>query len=155
MRQSTENLIFLESVGYRDLHSAIKWKLTHMHAREHLESLLADVFALEQFGAECGTRRFDLTGQIDFLGASQQRNLSHLRQIHADRIIGPILNLFGEAFFSLAGGVGFGLNIPFSQCGDVIYEEVGIGLIDIGNLGRQILYLERIGGHIVFDFIQQ
>ena len=132
-----------------------------MHAGENLERLLADVFAFEQFGAELSPRGFNLAGEVDFLGAGQQRDLAHLRQVHAHGIIRPVLNLLDENIFPFATRLDLRLRFRFDigvgnhGCVGIIGEQVGIGLFGVDDLVGELLNLLGIGDNIVLEFIQQ
>ncbi len=56
---------------------------------EQLDGIAGTVVALEHLTAERHARDLDLASQGDFVLAGQQRNLPHLGQIHADRIVDP------------------------------------------------------------------
>ena len=58
---------------------------------QHLDGVLNDVVAFQQLAAEPGPRDLDLLGQGDFLLPREQRDLAHLRQIHAHRVVRPRL----------------------------------------------------------------
>ena len=89
VRQPAENLVLLELIGHRDLHGAVERQLAVVHAPQHLDRRLHHVVALQHLVAEPGAGDLDLLGQRDFLLPGQQRNLAHLRQVHAHRIVGP------------------------------------------------------------------
>ena len=158
MRQTTEDLILLEAVGHRHLHGAVERQLSTVHAGEYLVGLLADIFALEQFGAKLRPGGLDLTGEENLLGAGEQRNLAHLRQVHPNRIVRPVFNLLDEHVLGFARGLefGLGLDLAFRQHARVVVDEqVSVGLFGIGDLGRQILHFLGIGDNVVFEFIKQ
>jgi hypothetical protein len=109
--QTAEDLVLLQPVGHRDLHRAVKGQLAAMHPREHAEGLLADILALQQLGPEPGAGGFDLPREMDLLRPGEERDLAHLREVHADGIVRPVLDLLGENFLGLARRVEFRLRL--------------------------------------------
>ena len=93
VRQAAENLVLFELVGHRHLHGAIERQVAVVDAPQHLHRGLHHVVAFQNLVAEPRAGHLDLFGQSDFLLTSQQRNFAHLRQIHANRIVGPRLVL--------------------------------------------------------------
>ena len=87
MGQAAENLILLQPVGHGNLHGAIEGEFATVDTCKHLEGLLADILALQQFRTELGPGRLDLAGEVNLLSTGEQRNLAHLRQIHAHGIV--------------------------------------------------------------------
>jgi hypothetical protein len=94
MRQAAKDLILFQFVGNRNLHSAIERQFTSVNAFEDLVSELHYIIALEELCPESASRNFNSFGKADFFIPRQQGNLAHLRQVHANRIIGPSFRLF-------------------------------------------------------------
>ena len=160
MGETAEDLILLQTVGHRHLDGAVKGELATVDARQHLEGLLADILALEQLRPERRPGRLDLPGQPDLLGAGEEGDLSHLRQIHPDRIIGPVLPLIDEDILGFTGRLGLRLDLAVDVAvgkpsGIVIGEHVDVGILGIDDLDRQVLDILGIGDDIVFEFVQQ
>ena len=131
-----------------------------MDPRQHLEGLLADIFTLQQFRPEGCSGRFDLPSQPDLLGTREEGDLSHLREVHPHRIVGPILTLLDEDVLGIAGRLDSLLDVGVDvtvgeRAGIVVGEHVGVGLFGIDDLDREILDILGIGDDIVFEFIQQ
>ena len=91
VRQPAENLILFQPVGHRHLHRAVERQFARVDALQHLEGGPDHVVAFQQLGAEAAAGDFDLLGQGDFLLPSEQRNLAHLRQVHAHGVVRPRL----------------------------------------------------------------
>ena len=72
--------------------------------------------------AEAGAGQLDLLGQGDLLLPAQQRNLAHLRQIHADRIVRPGLVLdAGQQFV--------GVDVQFRVVFFVVFEDRAVEVV--------------------------
>ena len=115
--QTTQNLGFFQLVGHRDLDRAIKRQLALVDPPQDLDGQLHDVIAGQHIPPELGAGLFDLPRQGHFFTSRQQRDLAHLRQIHAHRVVRPgfvFIHAFQEAvdidvqveFVQLHGEVG-------------------------------------------------
>ena len=89
VRQSTDDLLFLKPVSHGHLNRTIKWQLAAVDFLESLVGFDQDEVVFQQLGAESSTRLFNAFGQLDLLSPCQQRDLTHLGQVHANRIVGP------------------------------------------------------------------
>ena len=94
------------------------------------------------------------------MGAGEEGDLSHLCQIHPDRIIGPVFPLIDEDILGFTGRLDLRLDLTVDVAigkptGIVIGEHVGVGLLGIDDLDRKVLHILGIGDDIVFEFVQQ
>ncbi len=84
------DLLFGQSFGERDLDRAIERQLPLVDAAERFHRGLHRIGAAKDRAAEPLAGDFDLLGKRDFFGPRQQRDLGHLGQVHADRIIAGV-----------------------------------------------------------------
>jgi len=135
-----------------------------MHAEEHAEGLLGHKLALEKLGSKLRSRRLDLPGEEDLLGPGEQGDLTHLREVHANRIVGPILDLLRHdvvAGVAVAVAVGIALGVSRSFAVDqgdhlrLVGEQVGVGLFGIDDLAREFIDVLGTGNDVVLELIQQ
>ena len=89
VRQPAEDLLLFQPIGHRDLHRAIERQFAAMHAVQHLDRTANHVVAAQQLAAERGAGDFDLPREVNFFFAREQRNLTHLREIHPHRVVRP------------------------------------------------------------------
>ena len=95
------------------------------------------------------------------MGAGQQRDLAHLRQVHPHGIVRPVFNLLDEDVFPFTTRldlrVRFGFDLGVGDYGNVgiFSEQVGVGLFGVDDLVGEFLNLLGIGDNIVLEFIQQ
>ena len=161
VRQPPQDLVLLQPVGYGHLDGAVEGELSAMNAAEHAECLLSDILTLEQLRPELGPRRLDLPGEEDLLGPGEQRDLAHLREIHPDRIVGPVLDLLGHYVIAAVVGIAIAIGISVGRvCREnrhlsVVGKQFGIGLLGIDHLLGELLDLLGVGDDIVLEFIQQ
>ena len=87
VRHPLENLVLLQVLRLRDLDRAVEGKVAGGHAFERLDDLAQCIIAFENFAAEAAAGYFDLAGERDFLVAGEQRNLAHLREVHANGVV--------------------------------------------------------------------
>ena len=93
VRQAAENLIFLQPIGHAHLHRAIERQFPLVNAVQNPQRILNDKIAFQQLAAELRAGDFDAFGQRNFLVPREQGNFTHLRQIHAHRIVRPAFGL--------------------------------------------------------------
>ena len=141
VRQPAENLVLLELVGHRDLHGAVEGQLAVVDPPQHLHRRLHHVVAFQDLVAEPRAGHLDLLGQGDFLLPGQQRNLAHLRQIHANRIVGPgfVLDAGQQVF---GGQVQFGV-VFFVVVQDRAVQVVFFNVQHLDGILRQVQRLVR------------
>ena len=72
MRQTTENLFLLQSVGNRNLHRTIERQFAGVNAIQNLEGRLKHVVAFEQAASELLPGLFDFLGEANFFLASKK-----------------------------------------------------------------------------------
>ena len=75
--------LFVLSIRFR-ISQNIQTKIQFRHPNP---VILNYIITFEQLGAEAAAGELDLFGQVDFLSPREQRDLAHLRQVHADRIV--------------------------------------------------------------------
>ena len=157
MWQAAKNLFLLKTVGHRDLNRAVEGQFAAMHAGEHLERIVADILALDQFGTKGCSGGFDLSGEMNLLGTGQQRNLAHLREIHTDGIVGPVLGLLDQDFFSVCCGVTIGARVAVRLGRFVAVDDharVDVVFRIVAFIG-QVFDLAWRGDNVVFNFVQE
>ena len=88
MRHAAEHLLLEQSPGERDLDHPVERDLAALDLLERLDRRLHGVVALEERPAEAAASHFDRLGDRDFLRACQQRDLPHLREVDANRVVG-------------------------------------------------------------------
>ncbi len=74
-------------VGHRHLDRPVQSQLAVAHLLQCLYGTLQNKVGRQHAVAVTSSRLLDLLGRIDFLDSLQQRNLAHLHQVHANRII--------------------------------------------------------------------
>ena len=84
------DLLLRQSFGERDLDRAIKRQLPLVDATERLDGGLQRIRAAQDGAAEPLACDLDPLGQRDLLGPGEQRDLSHLRQVHPNRIVAGV-----------------------------------------------------------------
>ena len=96
---------------------------------QYVNGKVQRVVAFQNFAAEFPPRDLDALGERDFLFALEQRNLAHLRKVHADRIVGPFGGIFAfggaDFFFVLARPIA-----ARGQVGETAFSLVGRRLVD-------------------------
>ena len=95
VRHAGDDLLFGQPLGQRDLDRAVEGQDAVVHFVQRVDRGLHREIAAEHRAAESLPRDLDLLGQRDFFFARQQRNLRHLRQIHADRIVAQLWRIRG------------------------------------------------------------
>ena len=109
MRHSAQDLVFFKVLGDRHLDRAVERKLAVVDLLEHIDDQGQGKVALEHLAAEPLAGDLDAFGEVDFLLAGQERDLTHLGQIHADRVVDPprdLVEIFGrELGFLVIGGL--------------------------------------------------
>ena len=85
VRHALEDLVLLEVLGQRHLDGAVEGQVAGVDALERLDDLPQGVIAFEHLAAEALAGDLDLLGEGDFLLALEQRDLAHLREVHAHR----------------------------------------------------------------------
>ena len=80
-----------------------------MDSDKCFERDLENIIALQQVCSERTSSVFDVFGKRDFLLPSEQRNFTHLSQVHSHRIIGPCFRFIDSRsnLFGLVGGRSF------------------------------------------------
>ena len=96
VRHAGQNLLFGQPFRERHLDRAVKRQVAAMHARQGLHGHLHGVVAAEHGAAETLARDLDLLGQRDLLVPREQRDLRHLRQVHADRVVAELGQIVGR-----------------------------------------------------------
>ena len=142
--QAAQDLVLLQLVGHGDLNRAVKRQLALVDPPQDLDGQLHDVVAGQHVAAELGTGLFDLPRQGHFFTPRKQRDLAHLRQIHAHRVVGPglvLVHAFQQA-------VDIDVQVEFVQLDD-----------EVGHVPNQIvvrIFESRYGviGQIVDHFIR-
>ena len=92
-----EDAFLLAGVGDRDFDRTVEAELASRDFFEGFDGALQDVVGGQHRVAIAEARFFDLLGRGDFLGPVEERNLAHLHQVHADRIVGGIDACLGVA----------------------------------------------------------
>ena len=72
---------------WRHLDGAVERQVAGVDALERLDDLAQGVVALQHLAAEAAAGDLDLLGQGDFLLAVEQRDLAHLGEVHAHRVV--------------------------------------------------------------------
>ncbi len=87
VRHPGQDLLLGQPLGQRDLDRAVERQLALVDLLQRVHGLAHGQVAAQHGAAEPLAGDFDLLGQRDFFLARQQRNLGHLAEIHADRIV--------------------------------------------------------------------
>ena len=145
--------MLLELIGHGNLHGAVERQIAFVDAAQHLHRRLHHVVAFQHLVAEPGAGKLDLLRQGNFLLPGQQRNLAHLRQVHAHRIVGPRFVVLDPGQQIVGGDV---------QLGIVLFIVVEDGAVEIvlhvQRFDRVIHQIERLVGprkRLVLQAFQQ
>ena len=154
--QTAQNLVLLQLVGHRDLNRAIKRQLALVDPPQDLDGQLHDVVAGKHVAAELGAGLFDLPRQGHFFTPRQQRDLAHLRQIHAHRVVGPgfvLVHAFQQA-------VDIDVQVEFVQLDDEVGHvpnQIVVRIFEPGNgvIGQIVDHFIRARSCVVIQVVQQ
>ena len=107
-----QNLVFFQVFGDRHLDGAVERELAVVDFLENIDDQGQREVAFEHLAAEPLAGDLDPFRQVDFLFPGQERNLTHLGQIHADRVVDAprdLVEVFGgELGFLVIGLFGAG-----------------------------------------------
>ncbi len=101
--------------------------------------------------AKPGTGQLDSLGERDFLGSGKERNLAHLRQVHAHGIVRPGLVVILDRGQEL---VGLGFKVDIEIGAQIGFVQVLFDIEVVDRLAGQIDYVVRIGCRVVVQFVQ-
>ena len=97
-RHAAEDLSLLQTFGHRDFDRAVERHLADADLLENVDRRHERKVGIQQRPAKAAARDLDLLGQRNFLMPREQRDLAHLRQVHADRVIDLAI---ADVFFDL------------------------------------------------------
>ena len=154
--QAAQNLVLLQLVGHRDLDRAIEGQFALVDPPQDLDGQLHDVVAGQHVAAELGAGLFDLPCQGHFFAPRQQRDLSHLRQVHAHRVVRPGL-VFLHAFQQ---AVDIDVQVEFVQLGHEVGHVPNQIVVHIfetrhGVIGQIVDHFLRARSCVVIQVVQQ
>ena len=93
VRHAGGDLLLGEPLGQGDLDRAVEGQEPAVDLDERGQRVAHRQVAADHGAAETLAGDFDLLGQGDLLFPLQERNLRHLREIHADRIAAPLAHV--------------------------------------------------------------
>ena len=163
---AAQDLIFLEVLGNRDFHCAVERQLALVNLLEHVDNQSQREVALEHLAAEFFAGDLDPLGQVDFLLAGQERYLTHLGQIHANRVVNPSRNLVevfrGQLGFVVVGlvDVVFRLVIQVARGQEAAFRLVLVDQLDAHFIERLEQAVDALGARrlirqIVVDLVKR
>ena len=144
-RHPPQNLLLLKAFRHRHLDCAVKGQLAAMHPLQCFMAVIQSILCGQQCAAKTTPSHLDLLRQKDLFLAGEQWNLTHLTQIHPNRIL-RTTTLVVNSDFLLAFlphhkrnrrrshlGVRYQLNVQLFQADDQVVQ-----MHRIGRLVRQI-----------------
>ena len=99
-RNARRQGFFVVLLSGGDAHGAVKRQRSSMNLLEDLHGHLRRVVTGKRHAPEAHARGFDLLCKANLFFAREKRNRSHLREVHADRVINPLRTLFSEGSFN-------------------------------------------------------
>ncbi len=103
---ATHEALLLSRIGHANFDRAIQSQLAIANLFEQLGRTLEHEVGAQHPVTIAAACAFDLTSGRDFLLAGQQRDLSHLHQVHANWVVGTgdlFFQVFQVAFFNQVG----------------------------------------------------
>jgi hypothetical protein len=168
VRHPAEDLVLLQVLGHRDLHRAVEGQLAAVDLLEDVDDQAQRVVALQDLAPEPLAGDLDLLGQADLLVAGQQRDLAHLRQVHADRVVdapGDLVEVLGGEFAVvlvvarlvdevLGLVVGVGARGQQARLGLLLVDQLDAHLVEGFEQAVDLLRAAGLVGQIVIDLVE-
>ncbi len=168
VRHPPQDLVLFQVLGDRHLHGAVEGELALVDLLEDIDDQGQREVALQHLATEPLAGDLDPLGQVDFLVAGQERNLAHLGQIHADRVVDAPRDLVeilgGELGFlvleRLLDEVVIGFVIQIARGEQAVLRLVLVDQLDAHLVERleqtvDALRARRLVGQIVVDLVER
>ena len=96
--QAAQDALLFHRIGHRHFDRAVEPQRAVAHALQQGHGALQHEIAGQHVVAKARPRAFDGAGGRKFLGAGEQRNLAHLHQVHAHRVVDADARAAGHFF---------------------------------------------------------